>query len=168
LNLIDTRSRRGLNAKLPPSSSFGLGAQEHTGGGGGPGASNRRRPGAPGVRPGRGIERGGCRDPHHRRGRGGAAAIRPAAEGKAAGSGSLWTATLRRTSGRGERLRRSSATSRTSWRGLIASEDGGRDEPVTMARWPAAHGSVGAGNGGSGARWLEQGLGHAAHSLHIL
>jgi hypothetical protein len=34
------------------------GAQEHTGGGGGPGASNRRRPGAPGVRPGRGIERG--------------------------------------------------------------------------------------------------------------
>jgi hypothetical protein len=31
LNLIDTRSRRGLNAKLPPSSSFGLGAQEGNG-----------------------------------------------------------------------------------------------------------------------------------------
>jgi hypothetical protein len=25
--------------------------------------------------------------------------------------------------------------SRTSWRGLIASEDGGRDEPATVAHW---------------------------------
>jgi hypothetical protein len=55
-----------------------------------------------------------------------------------------------------------------SWRGLIASEDGGRDEPATAARWPAAHGLVGAGDGGSGARQLEQGLGHAAHGLHVL
>jgi hypothetical protein len=77
-------------------------------------------------------------------------------------------AALRWTSDDEERLRRCSATSRTSWRGLIASEDGGRDEPATAARWPAAHGSVGAGDGGSGARRLEQGLGHAAHGLHIL
>jgi hypothetical protein len=82
--------------------------------------------------------------------------------------GPLGAAALRWTPGDEERLRRCSATSWTSWRGLIASEDSGRDELATAARWPAPHGSVGAGDGGSGARRLEQGLGNAAHGLHVL
>jgi hypothetical protein len=71
-------------------------------------------------------------------------------------------AALRWTPDDEERLRRCSATSRTSWRGLIASEDGGRDEPATAARWPTAHGSVGAGARARGAqppRLIGQGAG---------
>jgi hypothetical protein len=49
-----------------------------------------------------------------------------------------WTAALRWTSGRGKGWRMSSSASQTSWRGLIAPEDDGRDEPATAAHWPVA------------------------------
>jgi hypothetical protein len=77
-------------------------------------------------------------------------------------------AALRHLAGDGEGRQTSNSASRTSWRGLIAPEDSGNDEPATAAHWPTACGSVGAGDGGWGARRREQGLGHTAHDLLVL